>query len=210
MITSTERNPAWLHATTTDTTPTAIRLTTSPGLLRPPAPTRIITQPTKLPWGTVGMSIMNMPRAGTARRANTMPATKPTVGMPVTATGTTEIMSDSSGGCFGSCWCWGFRWSRSIRCSPICWVINYLTRPGCGGLANSGHHYLCLGRPALLDRGRLRDPGPPAGHDAAYRVSHYGGVSCLLGRNPGHPGSRAELLVGIGPTGGHYVVRPLD
>src|SRR5690625_4181742 len=97
MITSTERNPAWLHATTTDTTtPTAIRLTTSPSLLRPPPPTRIITQATKLPWGTVGMSIMNMSRAGTARRANTMPATKHTVDMPVTATGTTETMSDSS------------------------------------------------------------------------------------------------------------------
>src|SRR5699024_12661617 len=81
---------------------------------------------------------------------------------------------------------------------------------GVVGLANSGLNHLFLGRPALLDRGGLREPGPPAWHDAAYRVSHHGGVSCLLGRNPGHPGSPIELLVGMNPTAGAYVVRALD
>src|SRR5699024_7340397 len=54
-------------------------------------------------------------------------------GTPDTAMAITGITSDSSAGCFGSCWSWAFPWSRSIRCSRICWAINCLTLGGCGG-----------------------------------------------------------------------------
>lgn len=56
---------------------------------------------------------------------------------------------------------------------------------GVVGIADPGYGHLFLGRPAIPDWGSLRDPVPATGHDAAYRVSHHGGLRRLLGATLG-------------------------
>src|SRR5690625_2944777 len=81
---------------------------------------------------------------------------------------------------------------------------------GVVGLANPRHGHLLLGWATVPHRRHRRNSRPPAGHDAANRPGDHGSLHRVVGRNPEHRRSPAQLLVGTGTISGHYAAGPLD
>ena len=123
----------------------------------------------------------------------------------------TAIMSVSSGGCSGSCWCWRCRWSGSRGMFAM--LLGYsLPDAGWVGWVSpvlGTVMYVWGGRPFLTGAVE-RDPPPAARDDAAHRPGHHRGVPRLLGRQPRRARPRARLLVGAGAADRDHAARPLD